>query len=188
MDNSSNFVSFNKIHRFSRPIIITEKIDGSNAQVFIDEEGNIKAGSRRQYCDLKNDNYGFGRWVNDHKDELIKLGPGRHYGEWWGSKINRNYNLEERRFSLFDVEKWTDDTVRPSCCSVVPILATGIFGELNINYVIDKLKINGSTAAPGYMKPEGIIIFHKWATIYFKKTIEKDEEVTWNKKGDLNGN
>lgn len=34
----------------------------------------------------------------------------------------------------------------------------------------------GSVAAPGFMKPEGIIIFHIQSQLLFKKTLERDEE------------
>ena len=44
-----DFEPFVKIARLSREIIITEKIDGTNAQVFIDEAGNIFAGSRTRW-------------------------------------------------------------------------------------------------------------------------------------------
>jgi hypothetical protein len=36
--------------------------------------------------------------------------------------------------------------------------------------------MGGSKAAPGFMKPEGIVAFHVAGNIAFKKTIEKDEE------------
>ncbi len=35
---------------------------------------------------------------------------------------------------------------------------------------------DGSRAAPGFMNPEGIIIWHHAAGIYFKKTLDKDDE------------
>jgi len=41
---------------------------------------------------------------------------------------------------------------------------------------IEYLKANGSIAAPGFMKPEGIIIYHTAGNLYFKKTIENDEK------------
>ncbi len=41
--------------------------------------------------------------------------------------------------------------------------------------MLEDLKINGSYASKGFMKPEGIITFHVAANIGFKKTIEKDE-------------
>ena len=32
-----------------------------------------------------------------------------------------------------------------------------------------------SVAAPGFMKPEGVVVFHTAGNLGFKKTLEKDE-------------
>jgi len=37
------------------------------------------------------------------------------------------------------------------------------------------LKNNGSMAVNGFMKPEGIVIYHTAANIFFKKTIDNDD-------------
>jgi hypothetical protein len=123
-----DFVGFPKILRFSRPCIITEKIDGTNGQIYIGPEGGeFLVGSRTQWITPEKDNHGFARWAAEHEEELRKLGPGRHFGEWWGNGIQRNYGLKEKRFSLFNVTKWGDDLVRPSCCHVVPVIFEGEF-------------------------------------------------------------
>src|ERR1700744_4152565 len=88
-------------------------------------EKKISAQSRnRLLTPGKNDNYGFAGWVEENKEELFKLGPGHHFGEWWGKSIARNYGLDERRFSLFNVKRWVEDT-KPSCCHVVPVIYAG---------------------------------------------------------------
>jgi hypothetical protein len=183
------FESFQKIARFSRDCVITEKIDGTNGQIYITEDLRFYAGSRNQWIltpDLNAfdaDPFGFARWALLHKDELIAgLGIGRHFGEWWGAGIQRRYGLQEKRFSLFNTHRWADDAVRPKCCHVVPVLYEGAFDSLQINVALDLLAANGSKAAPGFMKPEGIVIFHKAANVLFKKTIEKDEEPKGNWK------
>ena len=114
------FVEFPKMPRLSREIIVTEKIDGTNAQVYIGDDGTILAGSRTRWITPENDNFGFAAWVRDNTDELLKLGPGSHFGEWWGAGIQRRYGLNEKRFSLFNVARWGEE--RPACCSVVPVL------------------------------------------------------------------
>ena len=38
------------------------------------------------------------------------------------------------------------------------------------------LKLNGSYASPGFMSPEGIVIYHTQANFLFKKTFTKDAE------------
>jgi len=106
----------------------------------------------------------------------LKLGPGRHFGEWWGYGINRGYGLKEKRFSLFNVHKWGDETVRPSCCYVVPVIQRhDVFDSITVERALENLKCNGSIAVPGFMKPEGIVIFHDASGQLFKKTLEKDE-------------
>ena len=88
------FEGFPKIARLSREAIITEKIDGTNAQIYIGEDGQIIAGSRTRWITPDSDNFGFARWGEQHRVELAALGPGRHFGEWWGSGIQRGYGLE----------------------------------------------------------------------------------------------
>jgi hypothetical protein len=149
------FQEFKKIPRLSREIIITEKIDGTNGLIYISDDcTEIYAGSKSRWLDDHNDNFGFYHWVMDNKEELMKLGKGYHYGEWWGKGIQRNYGLNEKRFSLFNVGRWVDyrnipcgqfpreyedfylkklkeesknDKLEycPECCYVVPILYRG---------------------------------------------------------------
>lgn len=175
-----DFIEFPKIARLSREIIVTEKIDGTNGVIYIGEDGEVLAGSRSQWLEPRKgaDNFGFAAWVRDHSDELRGLGAGRHHGEWWGSGIQRGYGLQkgEKRFSLFNTSKWTDDAVRPACCHVVPVLYQGIFSTNEIEDCLGRLKALGSSASPGFMKPEGVVIFHLQGNVGFKKTIEKDEE------------
>jgi hypothetical protein len=174
---SPDFVGFNKIHRLSRPCIVTEKIDGTNAQIYITDDGQIFAGSRTRWITPEKDNFGFATWVQEHRDELIQgLGPGRHFGEWWGRGIQRNYYLKERRFSLFNVVRWSENSF-PTCCSVVPIIET--LAEFNTEGVEDAMRLlglRGSYAAPGFERPEGIVVYHIQGNVAFKKTFENDQE------------
>jgi len=142
----------------------------------VTEDGNVFAGSRTRWITPEEDNYGFARWVKEHEEELrVGLGFGQHFGEWWGSGIQRTYGLKEKRFSLFNVSRWTDD-VRPECCGVVPTLYTGIFDTLQIDNQLYMLRDEGSKAAPGFMKPEGIVIYHVPSRQLFKKTLDKNDE------------
>lgn len=173
MINEIEFMPFEKMARWSRNIVISEKIDGTNACIYIGENGEFLTASRTRWITPDDDNYGFSKWAHEHKDELMTLGSGRHFGEWWGAGIQRRYNEERKRFSLFNTSKWTES--RPECCDVVPIIYHGVMSEKAIDEAIDLLKIGGSLAAPGFEKPEGIVIWHEAARHYFKKTIEKDE-------------
>jgi hypothetical protein len=170
------FKEFKKIPRLSRECVITEKIDGTNGVVCISEDNGFFVGSKSRWLDEHNDNFGFWKWAQQHKEDLMKLGVGYHFGEWWGCGIQRHYDLSERRFSLFNVSKWSDETLRPKCCSVVPVLYTGMFETPVVDAVLEKLKQYGSSAAPGFMNPEGVVVFHKAGNLLFKKTIEKDNE------------
>lgn len=172
----NEFIEFNKIARLSRACVVTEKIDGTNASITITETGEFLIGSRTRWITPQDDNYGFAKWAEANKEELLKLGPGQHFGEWWGSGIQRGYGQKEKRFSLFNTARWSDDALRPACCSVVPVLYSGIFSTSIIESAIESLSRFGSVAAPGFMRPEGVVIWHEAARIYFKKTIEKDHE------------
>jgi len=208
-----DFQKFDKIPRLSRDIVITEKIDGTNAQIYIcnyktifeyfgndsdlvndfvdkyslyktvavTDENDIMymfAGSRRKWLDIssKGDNFGFAKWVQANAQELFKLGEGRHYGEWYGKGIQRNYGLEEKRLALFNVKKWEDPEVRPKCCGIVPVLYRGNFDTAMIQIQLDLLDNCGSKIAEGFKNPEGIVIYHTGSGKLFKKTIKDDEK------------
>jgi RNA ligase len=172
----TSFVEFGKIYRLNRETIVTEKIDGTNASIHIDDDGTMRVGSRTRWITAEDDNFGFARWVEDNKEELRKLGPGAHYGEWWGRGVQRGYGLDHKRFSLFNTSRWSDDALRPKCCSVVPVLATLPSLAAPYNNVLASLRTSGSCAAPGFMKPEGIVLFHVPSQHLYKVTLEKDEE------------
>ena len=192
----TEFTEFPKIARYSRDVIVTEKIDGTNGCIFIGEEGEFLTGSRNRWITPEDDNHGFSRWAQDHNAELLTLGPGRHFGEWWGSGVQRSYNLPkgEKRFSLFNVLRWclhgntpqqipTADPriikmqdVLPQCVGLTPILWRGKFDQLNMSAILSELLATGSHIVPGFMNPEGIVVFHIAGNVGFKKTVKKDDE------------
>lgn len=169
------FESFGKIPRLlNMPMIISEKIDGTNAQIVVSDDGTeLQAGSRKRFIKVGDDNFGFASWVQTHREQLLALGPGRHFGEWWGKGIQRGYDLADKRFSLFNSGKWSSS--RPECCSVVPVLYYGQFSQTKIEEVKSTLLETGSIAAPGFMKPEGIIIYLPKANMLFKSTFDGDD-------------
>lgn len=192
----TEFQAFPKIPRLNRDIIITEKIDGSNAQVLIAEDGTVTAGSRNRMITpgKQTDNFGFAAWVQEREDVLREhLGVGRHFGEWWGSGIQRGYGLEngERYFSLFNVKRWghltsyflhfysTFDTdaqkdLGAAGVRVVPTLYDGMFNTKAIDLALSNLHLDGS-AVVQRAPAEGIIIYHVAAGQLFKVTLENDE-------------
>jgi len=190
--NDEQFTAFPKMARLQREVIITEKIDGTNAQIYITDDGRMLTGSRTRWISPEDDNFGFAKWARDNKDELMQLGPGRHFGEWWGRGIQRNYGLDERRFSLFNVARWclhgetpeqipTGDPrivkmqeVLPACCHLVPILRRGVNITTMAESALYELTQRGSVAAPGFMRPEGIVVFHVAGNVGFKMTLDND--------------
>jgi hypothetical protein len=175
-DAMKEFIGFPKIPRLSRQCVITEKIDGTNGVICWDDNMQFMlVGSRTRWITTSDDHFGFARWASDNVEELKKLGPGTHHGEWWGQGIQRGYGLKEKRFSLFNTGKWSDDTTRPACCHVVPVLWTGIFNTDIVVYAMDQLALGGSVAAPGFMNPEGVIVYHRAGNLMFKKTIKNDD-------------
>lgn len=122
-----DFMAFPKMARLNREVVITEKIDGTNAQILIippppgydpEDPANegiwlrngllVRAGSRTRWISpgKNKDNAGFAAWVQENAEELTKLGEGRHFGEWWGASIQRRYGPDHKRFSLFNVGRW----------------------------------------------------------------------------------
>jgi hypothetical protein len=171
------FEAFASIPRLFREVVVSEKIDGTNAQITILPDDRVLAGSRSRFITCEDDNFGFAKWVKKNEDELRKgLGYGIHYGEWFGSGIQRGYGLTngEKRFALFNAARWTDD-VRPKCCHVVPVLWTGILCSTTIKEIADKLLADGSVAVPGFTKPEGIVVYHTKSRQLYKYTFDKND-------------
>jgi len=143
----------------------------------------VRAGSRNRWLTPDNDNYGFAAWVRDHAVSLSELGSGHHYGEWWGQGIQRGYGLSERRFSLFNASRWreldadlADDRIpAPSACGVVPVICQGIYADALVDEALEYLRIGGSDAAPGWMRPEGVVVYHTQAKTSFKALLEHDD-------------
>lgn len=186
----SEFTSFPKIPRLSKGFWASEKIDGTNAQIHIfrpfEETGNfypqlvaawhdggyvMQVGSRNRYIHPGDDNFGFAAWVKDNSDELWKLGPGRHYGEWFGPGIQKNpLGVSERRFALFN-PRWADQG--PSCVEVVPQL--GLVFAHQVPELLANLEQAGTQVEGGNGRPEGVILYHEGSKQSYKITYDYDE-------------
>ncbi len=168
------YPAFRKIPRLRRNIIVTEKIDGTNSLIHVSEEGTVRAGSRTKWITPDNDNHGFARWVDSNSKLLAtELGPGHHYGEWWGAGIQRKYGLTHKVFSLFNTTTWKDTTLH--LCQVVPVLYEGPYSDAAIEDCLERLRTVGSYAAPAWTRPEGVVIFHEAAGQLFKVLLEGDD-------------
>lgn len=74
---------------------------------------------------------------------------------------------------------------------IVPIIYDGPFGDVPNNpfspdwldaghlnpwdFALESLRKCGSHASPGFMNPEGIVMYHKASNAMFKVTLEGDE-------------
>lgn len=202
------FEGWPKTPRLFRDMIVTEKIDGTNAAVIIEPAGLpgdenavsvdgfvVGAQSRNKLITpgKTTDNAGFAAWVWEHAADLARiLGPGHHFGEWWGSGIQRGYGLlnGEKRFSLFNVHRYekvfsayfeANGNVWPELIinrriGVVPTLAVGPFDLDDVRHILRDLEKIGSHAAPGFLRPEGVVVYHAAARQTFKALIENDEQ------------
>lgn len=194
-----DFKAFPKIQPIDRlHMTITQKIHGTNAHIYVYKSfgvpaiwvgdkkvsdalfaHDIKVGSRTRWITPEDDNYGFAAFVHEHKDEFIeKLGPGHHFGEWAGPGINSGEGLSEKTFILFNHRRWKDKPLPPQT-TVVPVLHTGRLDMVDIDLSMLKLKQEGSQLAPGFMRPEGIVI--EIGDQLYKKVFEP-EDTGWMAK------
>lgn len=171
------FEKFPSIKRLKRNCVITEKLDGTNAQINFDADGNILCGSRKRIITPDDDNFGFAKWAHDNQNKLFSvLGEGRHYGEWWGLGIQRRYDMNEKVFSLFNSGRWQEsDLVQINQLSVVPVLYSGEFTSNKVDEAMAGLK-GCSVASAGFKNPEGIVVYHSQINQMFKVTFEHDED------------
>lgn len=173
------FTAYPKTPRLFRDTIITEKIDGTNAAVGVTEDGQVYAQSRKRLITPEDDNFGFATWVAENASMLAAvLGEGLHFGEWWGAGIQRGYLKQGRYFSLFNADRYreaveaevgTDGPIR-----AVPVLHRGTFSTVEVYDALFGLARNGSAAAPGFMRPEGVVIYHTASRQAFKALLEND--------------
>lgn len=215
-----DFVAWPKTPRLHKDIVVTEKVDGTNAAIIIESIPNprpdldieprtrislygdekyepaqlagpdhqlilVGAQSRKRLITPEVDNAGFAKWVFENAAELVEiLGVGRHYGEWWGSGIQRGYGQAKgvKRFSLFDVSRYSgplagsrhenpvNGLVARGLLDTVPVLYRGEFSEAHIEDAMQLLDDQGSQIqyAPGFKPAEGVVIFHEAAQQLFK--------------------
>jgi hypothetical protein len=159
-------------------MIVKEKLDGTNATIYITETAQVFAGSKNKWITPDEDNHGFAKWVKAHEGELLSLGPGMFRGEWLGAGINGNrYGLKDKQFFLFDHRFFANPAVaatKPDCVSVVPILHVGAFDIAKVNEIVTTLRELGSVQFP--TKPaEGVVVWLPAAMSGFKVTCHDDE-------------
>lgn len=202
------FQAWPKTPRLFRDIVITEKLDGTNAAIqitpleeldrVIHEHGGIEyfdpqpiavidgfavhAQSRNRliFPGKTTDNYGFAGWVERNAATLVEdLGAGIHYGEWWGQGIARKYDQQHKTFSLFNVARYAEVTFNTPSLDLVPVLHEGHFDQWEVENALSKLRTEGSKASPGFMNPEGICVYHSASRQVFKVTLDNQDAGKW---------
>ncbi len=120
------------------------KIDGTNTSVWLNEAGEIQAGSRKRQLTLDNDNGGFYAWVKQQKSILdyLKAHPThRLFGEWLIPHSIKTYKQDAwRKFYVFDVAiDKTEDEILHEGDSKIKYLAYDTYQPLlekhHINYI-----------------------------------------------------
>jgi hypothetical protein len=174
----ADFKPFGKIPRWSgsQHVFITEKIDGTNAQIVINEEcTDFMVGSRNRWITPEDDNYGFAGWCQRNREAVLSLGKGQHFGEWYGSGIQRGYGLREKRFALFNTMRWTTpeqhERLAKTPIGVVPLLYHGPLENGIVDKVMDDLLEHGSHVAP-FGNPEGVVMYLPESRTMFKYTYD----------------
>jgi hypothetical protein len=211
------FREWPKIFRLNREIIVTEKIDGTNACVIVEpligsytdnvkyiteddqpllecdgtgkepgivvdvqgQKAVVAAQSRKRIISPGSDNFGFAQWVRYNAEKLANLlGFGYHFGEWYGSGIQRGYGLQngEKRFMLFNVDRWSALPLVVPGLEVATVLYRGNFDTNYVDMCVSKLKRDGSYHVKGFDNPEGVVVYHTAGNTSFKVTCEKDEQ------------
>lgn len=167
----SRFEPYPKTPRMrASEMTITEKIDGTNAQILIEGGQIVCIGSRKreifpegsvvnldvkQCCETEylkgTDNAGFASWVRENEEGLTEfLGDGRHFGEWAGPGIQGNpLDLSRKLFFLFNTHRNPGEKFAaighlvPDLRSV-PIVYTGPFNLLMVGTAHEDLLREGS--------------------------------------------
>lgn len=177
---TTEFKPFKKMPRLYKTVSVSEKIDGTNASLLVEGGKVVAAGSRTRWLTTGNDNFGFCNWVTTNKDLLdaLELKDGHHFGEWWGLGIQRGYNQFGRFFSFFNplILNGESFLIGGVCVNTVPVMYHGVFSDYQITTAMRNLAVYGSQAAPGYMKPEGIVVYHEQYGDMFKVTFEDNHK------------
>lgn len=155
----------------------------------------VRAGSRSRWLTpgKTTDNFGFAFWVQQNASALVKLGEGMHYGEWWGAGIQRRYGLTDgdKRFSLFNTGRWAagncagigpvyDKSAETPLKRAISVPGLGVVpqlyygpirdasGRCQIEAAMQRLQYAGSEAAPGFVNPEGVMVYFENLKVYSK--------------------
>lgn len=121
------------------------KIDGTNSSVWLDNKGNLKAGSRNRELTLENDNAGFYNTIINNiniKSYMSKHPTHRLFGEWLVPHSLKTYRRDAwRKFYIFDVCIDNEDGLE-----YIPYdIYKPMLEEFSLNYIPPLAIINNPT-------------------------------------------
>lgn len=147
-------------------ITITEKIDGANASIAVDENGNLIAFSRRNQLTPENDLQGFYEYVQSLDSFMISCVLGARYiffGEWLVKHTIRYPEDKMKQFYVFDIWDnkteqylpWEEVKQRAEFCGLkmIPVFYDGPFISWEHVY-----SFVGKTEMGGEPTGEGIVV------------------------------
>lgn len=149
------FLKYQHLERFGKDEVegiefgdcfIFPKVDGTNSSVWLDNEGNIKAGSRNRTLSLENDNAKFYAYVlsNDKIKEYLKKHPAhRLYGEWLVPHTIKTYREDAwRKFYIFDI---TIDKDKDNVEYIPYDIYKPLLDEFELDYIPPIAKVTNPT-------------------------------------------
>lgn len=180
MGDLTQFQPWEKIPRLNKTMVVTEKIDGTNAAIVVrpiarDSDAlphecvterfglggglvAVSAQSRKRFITPKSDNFGFAQFVHRYADGLAQgFGVGRHFGEWWGQGIQRGYGALDRYFSPFNTNRWNPESIEAVGLDTLNVVAVPVlykWGRLDTVIVataMEELR-DGGTRLPYTLK------------------------------------
>lgn len=173
-------------------VTIQPKIDGTNSVVWLGDDGNVHAGSRKRELSLDNDNAGFKAQIIG--DENINSYLHKHhnhyvYGEYLVPHTIRTYDSDAwKKFYIFDVFELNDNYGRYlSYDEYVPLLE-----EFNLTYIPEIVRLENPSIEevadcikkthylmPEGATPEGVIAKNysyknKWGHVVWGKIVAEE--------------
>lgn len=200
------FIKYQHLERFGTSevqnielgrVFVFPKIDGTNASIWLSDDGELQAGSRRRHLTLEDDNAGFLAWASQqpHLIKYLANNPThRLYGEWLVPHSLKTYRKDAwRTFYVFDVaiDKPVDEIEHEGASRVrylpyeiyQPVLEEygvnyippiSIFNNTTYDQLVAQLAKNNFLIEDGKGAGEGVVIKnYGWESKYGRQTWAK---------------
>ncbi len=176
------------------------KLDGTNASIWLDEDGGLQAGSRNRHLSIEKDNAGFYGWAKEQANIIAYLQENpthRLFGEWLVPHSLKTYREDAwRRFYVFDIVDCNEPQGHMHYHEYKPMLENynidyipplAIIERANYEQFIKQLEKNVFLVEDGKGTGEGVVIknydfFNKygrqvWAKIVTAEFKERHSKV-----------